>query len=198
MPPLSSQVVLNFDKLDERGLKKLVKKFQTKGLEIASIDAPNKGKRESGFLTKQFTLTFEDGQQMLVRVKADGTVFQVKLNNRVVPIKNVGDIDKAISEMVDYIQDNAKAYARAKVLREKRKAKPPVPSIKTTRREKLRQAKEHLEKLSQSNASVETQYNESVAKIAEKRAELEAAEKSLVREQERTRALEAEFAVLKG
>ena len=100
--------------------------------------------------------------------------------------------------MVDYIQDNAKAYARAKVLREKRKAKPPVPSIKTTRREKLRQAKEHLEKLSQSNASVETQYNESVAKIAEKRAELEAAENSLVREQERTRALEAEFAVLKG
>lgn len=135
---------------------------------------------------------------MLVRVKADGTVFQVKLNNRVVPIKNVGDIDKAISEMVDYIQDNAKAYARAKVLREKRKAKPTVPSIKTTRREKLRQAKEHLEKLSQSNASVETQYNESVAKIAEKRAELEAAENSLVREQERTRALEAEFAVLKG
>ena len=135
---------------------------------------------------------------MLVRVKADGTVFQVKLNNKVVPIKNVDDMDKAIIEMVDYVQDNAKAYARAKIQREKRKIKPPVPSIKTTRQEKIAQEKEKLEQISQSNAAVEQQYNETLAGIATKRTELEAAEKALAQEREKTRALEAEFAALKG
>lgn len=198
MPPLSNQVVLNFDKLDENGLKPVLKKFARQHCPVASVDAPNKGKRESGFLVKNFTLTFEDGQQMLVRVKADGTVFQVRLNNRVVPVKNVGDMDKAIAEMVGYIQENAPAYARARALREKRKAKPPVPSVKTSRREKLAQEKEKLAQLNESNAAVASQYREAAADVAAKRTELEAAEKALAHEKERTRVLEREFAELKG
>lgn len=198
MPPKSNQVALDFDKLTEANLKPILKRFAKWHCPVASVDAPNKGKRESGFLVKHFTLTFEDGQQMLVRIKADGTVFQVKLNNKVVPIKHVDDMDKAIIEMVDYVQDNAKAYARAKIQREKRKIKPPVPSIKTTRQEKLVQEKEKLEQISQSNAAVERQYSETLAGIAAKQTELEAAEKALAQEKEKTRALEAEFAALKG
>jgi len=198
MPPKSNQVTLDFDKLTEAGLKPILKRFSKWNCPVATVDAPNKSKRESGFLVKYFTLVFEDGQQMLVRVKADGTVFQVKLNNKVVPIKNVNDIDKAIIEMVDYVQDNAKAYARAKMQREKRKIKPPIPSIKTTRQEKITHEKEKLEQISQSNAAVERQYNETLVAINAKQAELEAAEKALVQEKEKTRDLEEEFAELKG
>lgn len=198
MPPRSNQVTLNFDKLTEANLKPILKRFAKWDCPVASVDAPNKGKRESGFLVKHFTLTFEDGQQMLVRVKADGTVFQVKLNNKVVPIKNVNDMDKAIGEMIDYVQDNAKAYARAKMQRERRRIKPPAPSVKTTRQEKLAQEKSKLEQISQSNAAVENQYGEVLAEIANKQAELATTEKALAQEKEKTQALEAEFAALKG
>ena len=105
----SNQVKLDFEKMTEAGLKPLAKKFEKWGLTVKNIDSTNKAKRESGFMIKDATFTFSDGQQMLVRVKQEGTAFQVKLNNKVVPIKNVADINKAVIEMVDYIQSNAKA-----------------------------------------------------------------------------------------
>ena len=117
----SKQVKLDFDKMTEAGLKPWAKKFEKWGLSVKKIDAINKAKRESGYMLKDAMFNFSDGQQMLVRVKQDGTVFQVKLNKKVVPIKNVADMDKAVIEMVDYIQDNAKAYEKAKIQREKRK-----------------------------------------------------------------------------
>ena len=134
MPPKSNQLTLDFEKLTEKALQPILKKFQKAGYPVIKVDAPNKAKRESGFLIKNFTLTFEDEQQILVRVKAGGTIFQVKLNNRVVPIKHVDDMEKAISEIANYLYDNAKAFAKVKAQRDRRKLKPPAPSITTTRK----------------------------------------------------------------
>lgn len=196
MPPKSGQITLDFDKLTEKSLQPIIKKFKKGGSEIVKVDAPNKAKRESGFLIKNFTLTFEDGQQVLVRVKAGGTIFQVKLNNRVVPVKHVDNIDKAVIEIADYVYDNAKAFARAKAQRERRKLKPPTPAITTTRKEKIEKAKADLEVVSQNNADLEKQLMESNAAISDSQAKLDAAERSLAQERTKTANLEARIAQL--
>lgn len=196
MPPKSNQLTLDFEKLTEKSLQPILKRFQKVGYPVSKVDAPNKGKRESGFLIKNFTLTFEDEQQILVRVKAGGTIYQVKLNNRVVPIRHVDDMEKAINEICDLMYDNAKAFARAKAQRERRKIKPPAPAITTTRKEKLEKTKADLEMISQNNADMEKQLAESNSLIGDNRIKLEDAERSLAAEKAKTANLEAQIAQL--
>jgi hypothetical protein len=137
------QVRLDFEKLTEAGLKPVVRKIEKHGLTVASIKATNKAKRMSGYLTKSVIFVFDTGQQLEVLVKADGTVFQVKLNRKVVPIKAVSNIDKAIVELVDAVQDNERKYLKAKKRREAQVAKKLATGspARITRKEKLDKAK---------------------------------------------------------
>lgn len=133
-----AQVALNFDKMTKAGLMPLAKKFQRWKLEVEDIEATNKPKRESGMQVKSALFIFKTGQKLEVKVKNDGTVFQVKLNGKVLPIKHVDDMDKAIIEIVDYVQDNEKAYLKAQ---ERRATKLAIaekkPAVKTTRAEQI-------------------------------------------------------------
>ena len=196
MPPISNQIKLDFENLTKAGLKKLLKVFEKQQCPVASVDAPNKSKRESGMLTKSFTLTFEDGQNLQIRVKADGTVYQVRLNNKVMPIKHVDDLDKAVTEMIDYVQDNAKAYERAKIQREKRKIRVPKPAVLTSRKEKIAQAKEELDQLDASNTALEQQKAELDAAMSDKSGQLEKVMRDLDAEKAKTEKLEATLAAL--
>lgn len=193
----SNQVKLDFEKMTEAGLKPLAKKFEKWGLTVKNIDSTNKAKRESGFMIKDATFTFSDGQQMLVRVKQEGTVFQVKLNNKVVPIKNVADINKAVIEMVDYIQSNAKAYENAKIQREKRKKlNVPVPVVRTTRQERLEKTQAALAEVQGSLENLQKQAADLTAASAEKTNTLTNIEAELKAEQDRTAQLETELKTL--
>ncbi len=195
----TKQVRLPFDQLTESGLKPTIKKMEKWGLKVSSVDAPNRARRESGFLLKDATFTFEDGQKMLVRVKADGTVFQVKLNNKVVPIKHVDDMDKAIVEMVDYVQANAKAYQRAKLQREKRRRlNIEPPAVVTNRQEKIERAKAQLTELTTANGELDAQAAEMQATVTAKQGELKKAESELAAERDKTTTLERTFAELSG
>lgn len=187
----SNQVKFQFDKLTEAGLKPLIKKFAKHQCPVTEVESSNRAKRESGSLVKSFILTFEDGQKMTVRVKADGTVFQVKLNKKVVPIKNVDNMDKAIIEMANYVYDNAKGYAKAKAQREKKKLVPKKPPITTSRKEKISAAKLELEQVNGNVESLNQQVVELSSVWESKGVELSEAEKALSAEQKKTKALEA-------
>ena len=233
----SKQVRLPFEKLTEQNLRPIIKKMEKWGLKVASVDVPNCACRESGFLLKDVTfifedgqkmlvrvksdgtvfqvklnkkvvpirhvddmdkaIIFEDGQKMLVRVKSDGTVFQVKLNKKVVPIRHVDDMDKAIIEMVDYVQENAKAYERAKLQRERRrKLHIDPPPVVTNRREKIERAKGQLAELTTSNEGLQAQISETEGTIQTKQSELDKAEAALKAERSKTAELERILAEL--
>lgn len=199
MAAQTKQVRLPFDKLTESSLKPVIKKMEKWGLKVSSVEAPNRARRESGFLLKDATFTFEDGQKMLVRVKSDGTVFQVKLNKKVVPIKHVDDMDKAIGEMVDYVQANAKAYQRAKLQREKRRRlNIEPPAVVTNRREKIERAKAQLTELTTANGELDVQAVEMRAAVTTKQSELKKAESELAAERDKTTVLERTLTELSG
>jgi hypothetical protein len=134
----TKQVVLNFEKMNKAGLMPLAKKFQRHGLEVADIEGTNKPKRESGMQIKTATFVFSTGQRLDVKVKNDGTVFQVRLNKKVVPIRHVDDMGRAIIEIVDYVQHNQKAYLKAQERRVAKAAAGDIkPVVRTTRAEQI-------------------------------------------------------------
>lgn len=133
-----AQVALNFDKMTKTGLMPLAKKFERWKLEVSDIEATNKPRRESGMQIKSAMFIFKTGQKLEVKVKTSGTIFQIKLNGKVLPIKHVDDMDKAIIEIVDYVQDNEKAYLKAQARRvAKLAAGEKKPAVRTTRAEQI-------------------------------------------------------------
>ena len=116
---------IDFEKFNKAGLKPIIDKFEKAKVPVADVEGSNKAKRESGFQVKTATITFESGQKLIVKAKAGGSIFQVKLNNKVLAIKHVDDIDKAVLEIIDYVQENEKNY-----LKQLARQKVTVPKIK--------------------------------------------------------------------
>lgn len=195
----SKQVRLPFDKMTEAGLRPTATKFEKHGLKVVKIEGGNTARRESGFLVKDATFTFEDGQKMVIRVKADGTVFQVRLNKKVIPLKHVDDVDRAIVEMVDYVQDNAKKYAASRERTErKKKLDLDIRPIRTSRLEKLEQTRAALAEAQAANEELSRQADEGAASSTGLQGELANLEAELKTETEKTASLEAELKTLEA
>ena len=109
--------MINFDNFTEKGLKKVLDKFKKKDLPVGEVKADNRGKRQSGFLTKSATIIFESGQKLFVAIKADGGVYQVKLNGMVIPVKNYLEEGKAFNDLALRIKKNEAIYLKARAKR---------------------------------------------------------------------------------
>lgn len=192
-------ITIDFKRFNEAGLKPVMRKFKQAGLPIVKVEGTNKAKRESGFLTKMVKLHFESGQKLLVKAKASGGIFQVKLNAKVLPIKHVDDMDKAVQEVIRHTRSNEKAYLKRKKAREQ-KIKIPKPKIKPVNTSVKKQIetfqasldeqvgeRENLEKQA---ADVQTETTTKQEQFANLQAELDA-------ENERTDILRDEISELK-
>ena len=109
--------MIDFDNFTEKGLKKVLDKFKKKDLPVSDVTANNRGIRKSGYLTKSATITFESGQKLFVAIKADGGVYQVKLNGMVIPVKNYLEEGKAFKDLADRIKRNEAIYLKARAKR---------------------------------------------------------------------------------
>lgn len=199
----TGNVRFDYAKLDVKGLKGVCDEFKKNGCPVAVSQADNKPRRESGIQIKRFELEFEDGQKAMVRVKQDGTAYQVRLNNRVVPIKAVDDLKKAIKEICDAWYDNAQQYAKAKRAREKRLARQAAgkerkPAVKSTRRERIAKAKEDLAQVEQDIADLEIRRDELQKKRGALQSTISSISQELEAEKKRFAALTAEYQDLKA
>ncbi len=160
-------LALDFEKLDEKGLKKFTGAFKKKGAPVKSVKAPNKAKRANGIQQKDFKLEFEDGQTLAFFVKSDGTIFQVKLNNKVIPVTNTTNMTKAIDELAKKVLANADAYTKARAKREEalrnKKIRPPKPNVTTAREIKIKEKEASISALSESLDGLKKQYDELAA-----------------------------------
>ena len=198
MSSSSKQIKIKFDDITKSGLKVFTNRFKKFGCPVEDIISTNKGKRESGMFIKEFTLIFEDGQKLIVRVKYDGTLFQVKLNNKVKPIKNVDDFDKAIGEMIDYIQDNSDAYKRNKISAAKRKVMNTAPAIRTTRAEKMTSTQNNLVELQVLSTELQAEFTLISDNSKGMQKQLDEALKNIEQENKRTDLLQGQIEVLKS
>ncbi|MCX4030455.1 hypothetical protein [Spartinivicinus marinus] len=100
----------DFDNFNATGLKPLVKALKKRDVTVSDIEGSKRAVRKSGVLTKKATLFLADGQKLIIEATAQGAIFQVKLNNQVLAIKNVDNLNKAVKEIAGFVHKNSKSF----------------------------------------------------------------------------------------
>lgn len=71
----------------DKAAKEAMKYFSRAGANVVQQDVSTAVKRNAGVSYRELTLTFADSQKVTMRVKQTGDIFQVLLNNKLLPIK---------------------------------------------------------------------------------------------------------------
>lgn len=130
--------------------KQVVRYFARAGANVVQQDIPSAVKRSSGVTYREMDLTFADSQQVTLRIKQTGDIFQVLLNGKALPIKDQEDHVKAIAEIVQAMDSGRSRYqkllAAAKVRPPAgiRTAAPRMEQALTVKRDALRAAIENV------------------------------------------------------
>lgn len=172
---MQNYVTFDFDTL-EKEAKKLQKQFEKNKLTVTDAVADTKATRASGFQTKAITIYFDDGQKVEIRVKKEGDIFQVKLNATVLPVSNVGNLNKAVAEIAKKIISNNPAWVkaqrrkqgRAKVSQDDIKPRPisRIKKIEETESEVM-ELESLKSELQQENTVLQQQDNERKTQVAD-------------------------------
>lgn len=122
------------------------RQFGMAGQNIVQTDISESTKRSSGVSFREMTLTFADSQTITLRVKQTGDIFQVLLNNKVIPIKNQDDHAKAVTEIAQNL-DKGRAQFQKKLAATKvavpkgiKTAAPKIEQVLTEKRDSLKEA----------------------------------------------------------
>lgn len=130
----------------DKAAKQAARYFSRAGANVVQQDVPTAVKRSSGITYREMSLTFADSQQIVLRIKQSGDIFQVLLNGKVLPIKNQDDHVKAIAEMVQAMDAGRSRFqkllaaAQARPPAGIRTAAPKMEQVLTEKRDALKAA----------------------------------------------------------
>jgi hypothetical protein len=190
----------DFKNFNEKGLKKVLNAFKKQQLPIKEVVANNRPKRESGYQVKAATLHFESGQKLLLKAKANGSIFQVKLNNKALPIKNVDNLKKAVGEVIKFVKINEPKFLKQQAKRLER-AKTPLPKkpkpATTSAKKQLAAVAEIMDRVTVENEALEADLKEQTEKVDTQIAALADFRARLEEENRKTETLQAELDELK-
>lgn len=103
----------DYEQFNKKGLKDVVKFFTKNALPVKEVRGSNMPKRENGFQVKTAEIEFESGQVLVVKAKPETPAFfQVKLNGKVLAIRDYKQLDNELKEITDYVIENEPKYAK--------------------------------------------------------------------------------------
>ena len=116
---------------EDKAVKAVTKEFAKHGITVVAtgVEPP---RRTSGVSYREFFFSFSDNQSARFSVTRSGDVFEVKVNGRLLPIKNQEDHGKAILEVVNKLDSGRKNWQR-KMDKIKLARKEAANSISTSR-----------------------------------------------------------------
>jgi len=94
-------------------LKKVKQLMIRAGQAVVATEFIDKPKRSNGTTYREAFLTLASGQAVTLRVTATGDIYQVLLNNSVVPIKAHDDTTKAVAEIAALAEKSQAAFQKA-------------------------------------------------------------------------------------
>lgn len=188
-------LTFDYDNFNKKGLKKVTDYLGKEGLPVADVKGDNKQTREAGFPIKTAIITFESGQVLLVKAKLDGGIYQWKLNNKVLAIKNYLQLDAAIKEVVSFVKANEPNYLKQKekALAKQKVLVPTVKPVNTTVEEQTAAFQTTLDDLAGQNEALNNQIADVKTQTASRQAELDALAVQIAAENERSKALETQL-----
>lgn len=151
------QLLFSFDDLaNEAKAKKardaVIREFTRAGITAISEDGAaisaemSKVKRTSGVSYREIAITFVDSQKVIFRIKAQGDIYQVAVNGKLIPVRNQDNHKKAIAELIAVMDKDRsrvqKALLKTKVELPKtiRTAAPKMVEVLTQKRDDLKVA----------------------------------------------------------
>ena len=114
--PKNTSLLFSFEDLGTKKdatSKAVAKLFAQAGTPVVSHFIDEKTKRVAGISTRSMTLSFADSQSITLAVKQSGDIYEVKMNNKLLPIKNQDDHKKAIKEMVNALDAGRSKFQAA-------------------------------------------------------------------------------------
>lgn len=90
----------------------ITKAFARLGAPVVSIDVGEKTRRTAGIAYQEVFLTFADSQQVTLRLKESGDVFQVLLNGTAVPLRSQDDLKQAVMEVYTRLERGRAAFQK--------------------------------------------------------------------------------------
>ena len=156
-------ITIDFDNYNERGFKAISTMFARSGLKVEQVEATNRARRESGFLVKAITYTFETGQKLVMKAKAKGSFYQIRLNNKVLPIKNVDNLTKTLKEIIAHVKGTEEAFLKAKKIKEEKAKIPTVPKVKRVNvgvKNQIEALQAQQEAIRETNAAMQAELSE--------------------------------------
>lgn len=108
-------LLFSFDDLgtkSDKALTKLKQFFTRAGTPVVTAEPSAKTMRSSGVSYRELYLTFGDSQRVTLRVKATGDVYQVLLNEKLIPLKAQDDHVKAVAEISQKLKDGSAKFQK--------------------------------------------------------------------------------------
>lgn len=148
-----SNAVIDYDAITAGGdaPKEIKKAFARLGNHVVNVETTGKARRTAGVSYKELSMYFADNQQVMLRVKSTGDIYQVLVNDKELPIKNQDDFTRAIAEIDQVLNKGRVAFqkklAKAAVETPKsiRTATPNQEKILTEKRDALKEAIQAVE-----------------------------------------------------
>lgn len=188
-------VVVDFDNVTEKGLKKLINALKQAGAPVTDVEASNRKMRRDGEQVKKAKIFFENGQSMSLFIGDAGDIYQMTLNASKQPIPSVKSERQLAKEMTRLMQRNQKKFEKAQA----RKAAKAVKDTSTTQpasrslAKKLSEANGALEAAQFNRDSAEETHTELKAKLQQETGRLERLEDALGNELDETEQLEKQL-----
>ena len=172
--PRNTYARWDFDNFDEQGLQPLVDELASNKIKVADVDGTNKATRVSGELTKRATLSLSDGQSVLLLVTSQGALYQVRINNRTVGIRETESVSKFATELAVHIKRNRPAHEKKMAALAEKALKPETSSKKraASKATQLKEWQATLESAKQNLAKAEASLAEQASEVQTLRDEL--------------------------
>ena len=145
---------------EAESMKRLIDMFSMLGETLVSHDVEKTLKRSAGITYKNVDLTFADSQTVTFSIKQTGDIWQVKVNNKLTPLRNqdAHKPEAVVQEIAQKIKAGRTAYQKAQAA--KTKADEVVQSVKQAglkNTQKMRVAALQEQVVALQDAIVETQ-----------------------------------------
>lgn len=130
----------------DKATKQAARQFARAGANVVQQDVSSAVKRTAGVSYRELALTFADSQQVVLRVKQSGDIFQVLLNGKPLPIRNQDDHVQAVAEIVKAMDTSRTAFQKklaavqVKPPAGIRTAAPKMQQVLTEKRDALKEA----------------------------------------------------------
>lgn len=188
-------VVVDFDNVTEKGLKKLITALKSAGALVVSVDASNKKMKRDKETVKKAKLNFENGQAMTLYIGDEGDIYQMTLNATKQPIpsvKNERELAKAMFTLMDRNQakfDKAVARKAAAPVKDESTSKPASKTLAT----KIKEASAALAIATSNRDNAQAAVNKAQSELEAEQQKLAELESELAKEQQETKDLESQI-----